>query len=68
MFGAFQIQNAMIGLKAPRIAAAIAKLIRMAENDWRKGMFKPSNGASIPFSRALPVIVSKMMSGNFIAT
>ena len=32
----------------------MAKLIRIAENDWRNGMFKPSNGASMALRSALP--------------
>ena len=66
--GAFQIINAISGLNAPRIAAAMVKLIKMAENDWRNGMFNPSNGASMPLSSALPSVVSRMMSGNLMAT
>jgi len=60
--------NAITGLNAPRIAAATVKLIKMAENDRRNGMFNPSNGASIPLMSALPSVVSRMMSGNLIAT
>ena len=46
--------NAISGLNAPRIAAAMVKLITMAENDWRNGMFNPSNGASMALMSALP--------------
>ena len=60
--------NAITGLNAPRIAAAMVKLIRMAENDCRNGMFKPSNGASMPLMSALPAVVSRMISGNLTAT
>src|SRR6516162_3182917 len=66
--GRFQTINAMTGLNAPRIADATAKLIKIAENDWRNRMFKPSKGASIPLSRALPITVSRIMRGNLIAT
>ena len=43
------------------------KLISTARSDWRKLMFVPSKGASIPFSKPLPVAVSSTMSGNLIA-
>ncbi len=55
------------GLKAPRIADEMLKLMRIAKNDWRNVMFNPSSGASIAFSKALPNVVSKMTSGNLIA-
>jgi hypothetical protein len=59
--------NASSGLNAPRMAAAMTKLIKMAEKDWRNGRFKPSNGASMALSSALPPVVNRMMSGNLMA-
>ena len=64
--GEFQIRNARRGLKEPKIAAAMVKLTRMASNDWRKLIFSPSNGASIPLRRALPKVVSRMINGKRI--
>ncbi len=51
--------KATSGLKAPRIADVIAKLINTASSDWRNVMFSPSNGASMALSSALPSVVSK---------
>ena len=56
--------NAASGLIAPMMTAAMAKLVRMARNDWRNGSRNPSKGASMEFSRPLPAAVRSMMSGN----
>ena len=45
----------------------MVKLISTASSDWRKLMFVPSNGASIPFSKPLPKAVSRTMSGSLMA-
>ena len=66
--GAFHTRKPSSGLNAPRIAAAIAMLMRMASMDWRMEMLRPSSGASMALSSALPSAVSKRMSGNLMAT
>ena len=60
--------NAINGLKAPKIAAEMVKLISTARSDWSSVMFNPNNGASMAFNKALPNIVNRMMNGNLMAT
>ena len=45
---------------------AVAKVMRTMVSDCRKVALKPSNGASMPFSKPLPNVVSRMTSGSLM--
>ena len=60
--------KAINGLNAPMMADEMVKLISTARSVCGSVRFNPSRGASMAFSKALPNVVSRMISGNLMAT